>query len=76
MATKLDLTPEEGWRIIHSHSWSNRIAPLYLAGDRLHTPALGCPRTSVYFFALFAIAELAPGFEASYPWYRGAAVDA
>jgi len=28
--------------------------------------------TAGYAFALFAIAELAPGFQASYPWYRGA----
>ena len=65
-----ELTPQEGWRTIHdtlAHSQSS----LYLAGTAYILLLWGA-LVSVYFFALFAITELAPGFEASYPWYQGA----
>ena len=65
-----ELTPQEGWRTIHDTLAQAQIS-LYLAGTAYILLLWGA-LVSVYFFALFAIAELAPGFEASYPWYRGA----
>ena len=63
------LTPQEGWRTIHE-TMAQSHSSLYLAGTA-HILLLWGIIVSAYFFALFAIAELAPGFEASYPWYRG-----
>ena len=65
-----ELTPQEGWRTIHD-TLAQSQSSLYLAGTAYILLLWGA-LVSVYFFALFAIAELAPGFEASYPWYRGA----
>ena len=65
-----ELTPQEGWRTIHD-TLAQAQSSLYLAGTAYILLLWGA-LVSVYFFALFAIAELAPGFEASYPWYRGA----
>lgn len=67
---RTELTPEEGWRTIH-RTMGQSYSSLYLAGTGYILLLWGA-LVSVYFFALFAIAELAPGFEASYPWYRGA----
>ncbi len=63
------LTPEESWRTIH-RTMAQSQSSLYLAGTAYILLLWGA-LVAVYFFALFAIAELAPGFEASYPWYRG-----
>jgi len=65
-----ELTPQEGWRTIH-HTLAQSQNSLYLAGTAYILLLWGA-LVSVYFFALFAIAGLAPGFQASYPWYRGA----
>ena len=64
-----ELTPEEGWRTIH-RTMAQSYSSLYLAGTGYILLLWGA-LVSVYFFALFAIAELAPGFEANYPWYPG-----
>ena len=63
------LTPEEGWRTIH-RTMARAQSSLYLAGTA-YILLLWGSLVSVYFFALFAIGELAPGFEANYPWYPG-----
>lgn len=65
-----ELTPHESWRTIHDTLAQSQNS-LYLAGTAYILLLWGA-LVSVYFFALFAIAELAPGFEASYPWYPGA----
>ena len=65
-----EISPEEGWRTIHA-TLAQAQSSLYLAGTSYILLLWGA-LVSVYFFALFSIAELAPGFEASYPWYRGA----
>ena len=67
---RTELTPEEGWRTIH-RTMGQSYSSLYLAGTGYILLLWGA-LVSVYFFALFAISELAPGFEASYPWHRGA----
>ena len=64
-----EFTPEDGWRTIHA-TLAQSQSSLYLAGTAYILLLWGA-LVSVYFFTLFAIAELAPGFEASYPWYRG-----
>ncbi|MYC37531.1 MAG: hypothetical protein F4X66_11580 [Chloroflexi bacterium] len=66
---RTELTPEEGWRTIH-RTMAQSYSSLYLAGTGYILLLWGA-LVSVYFFALFAIAELAPGFEANYPWYPG-----
>ena len=66
---RTQLSPEESWRTIHqtiTHSQNS----LYLAGTAYILLLWGA-LVAVYFFALFAIAELAPDFEARYPWYPG-----
>ena len=63
------LSPEEGWRTIHK-TMAQAQSSLYLAGTAYILLLWGA-LVSVYFFALFAIGELAPGFVASYPWYPG-----
>ena len=64
-----EITPEEGWRTIHT-TLAQAQSSLYLAGTAYILLLWGAI-TAAYFFSLFAIGELAPGFEASYPWYRG-----
>ena len=64
-----EFTPEDGWRTIHA-TLAQSQSSLYLAGAAYILLLWGAI-ASAYFFALFAIAELAPGFEASYPWYHG-----
>ena len=64
-----ELSPEEGWRTIQA-TLARSQSSLYLAGTAYILLLWGAI-VSAYFFTLFAIAELAPGFEASYPWYRG-----
>ncbi len=64
-----DITPEESWRTIHA-TLAQAQSSLYLAGTAYILLLWGAI-VSIYFFALFAIGQLAPGFEASYPWYRG-----
>ena len=64
-----ELTPQEGWRTIHK-TLAQSQSSLYLAGTAYILLLWGA-LVSVYFFALFAIGELAPDFEASYPWYPG-----
>ena len=64
-----EFTPEEGWRTVHE-TLAQSQSSLYLAGTAYILLLWGAI-VSAYFFTLFAIAELAPGFEASYPWYRG-----
>ena len=66
---RTELTPEESWRTIHA-TLAQSQSSLYLAGTAYILLLWGAI-TSVYFFTLFAVAELAPGFEASYPWYPG-----
>ena len=68
-SSRPQITPEESWRAIHS-TLAQAQSSLYLAGTAYILLLWGA-LVSVYFFALFAIAELAPGFEASYPWYPG-----
>ncbi len=63
------LTPQEGWRTIHE-TMAQSQSSLYLAGTA-HILLLWGGIVSAYFFAQFAIAELAPGFASSYPWYPG-----
>ena len=64
-----EFTPEEGWRTVHE-TLAQSQSSLYLAGTAYILLLWGAI-VSAYFFTLFAITELAPGFEASYPWYRG-----
>ena len=64
-----EISPEEGWRTIHA-TLAQSHSSLYLAGTA-YILLLWGTIVSVYFFALFAIGELAPEFEASYPWYPG-----
>ena len=66
---RTELTPEEGWRTIH-RTMAQTQSSLYLAGTA-YILLLWGSLVSVYFFTLFAIGQLAPGFEASYPWYPG-----
>ena len=66
---RTELTPEEGWRSIHA-TLAQSQSSLYLAGTAYILLLWGAI-VSVYFFAMFAIGDMAPGFEASYPWYRG-----
>lgn len=64
-----EMTPEEGWRTIHA-TMAQAHSSLYLAGTAYILLLWGA-LVSAYFFTLFAIGELAPGFEARYPWYPG-----
>ena len=64
-----ELSPEESWRTIHA-TLAQSQSSLYMAGT-VYILLLWGAIVSIYFFTLFAIAELAPGFAASYPWYRG-----
>ncbi len=63
------LSPEEGWRAIHT-TLARVQSSLYLAGTTYILLLWGAI-VATYFFALFAIGQMAPGFEESYPWYRG-----
>ena len=63
------LTPEEGWRTIHA-TLARSQSSLYMAGTAYILLLWGVI-VAAYFFALFAIGQLAPGFEESYPWYPG-----
>ena len=64
-----EISPEESWRTIHA-TLGQTHSSLYLAGTAYILLLWGA-LVSVFFFALFAIGEIAPGFEASYPWYPG-----
>ena len=64
-----EFSPEESWRTIHA-TLARSQSSLYMAGT-VYILLLWGAIVSIYFFTLFAIAELAPGFVASYPWYRG-----
>ena len=64
-----DITPEEGWRTIHS-TLAQAQSSLYLAGTAYILLLWGAI-VSAYFFAQFAVGQIAPGFEESYPWYPG-----
>ena len=64
-----ELSPDEGWRTIHA-TLAQTQSSLYLAGTA-HILLLWGGIVAIYFFALFAIAELAPAFEESNPWYPG-----
>lgn len=66
---RTEITPEESWRTIHATLALSQ-SSLYLAGTAYILLLWGAI-VSVYFLAMFAIGEMAPGFEASYPWYRG-----
>ena len=66
---RTEFTPEESWRTIHA-TLAQAQSSLYLAGTAYILLLWGAI-VSIYFFTLFAVAELAPGFEASYPWYPG-----
>ena len=66
---RTQLTPQEAWRSVHE-TVAQSYSSLYLAGTAYILLLWGA-LVSVYFFALFAMGELAPGFEASYPWFRG-----
>ncbi len=66
---RTELSPEEGWRTIHK-TMAQSQSSLYLAGTAYILLLWGA-LVSIYFFALFAIGALAPGFEESYPWYPG-----
>ena len=66
---RTELSPEEGWRTIHT-TLGQAQSSLYLAGTASILLLWGAI-TSAYFFAEFAIAELAPGFASDYPWYPG-----
>ena len=66
---RTELSPEEGWRSIHT-TLAQAQSSLYLAGTAYILLLWGAI-TSVFFFAQFAISELAPGFASSYPWYPG-----
>ena len=67
--TQARLTPEEGWRTVHQ-TMERAQSSLYLAGTAYILLLWGAI-TSVYFFAQFAIAVLAPGFASEYSWYPG-----
>ena len=67
--TPPNFTAQEGWRTIHA-TMAQAHSSLYLSGTAYILLLWGVI-TSMYFFTLFAIGELSPGFEASYPWYRG-----
>ena len=64
-----DITPEEGWRTIHA-TLAQAQSSLYLAGTAYILLLWGAI-VSAYFFAQFAVGQIAPGFEESYPWYPG-----
>ena len=64
-----ELSPEESWRTIHA-TLAQSQSSLYMAGT-VYILLLWGAITSAYFFAQFAIAELAPGFASNYPWYPG-----
>lgn len=66
---RTELSPQEGWRTIH-RTMAQSQSSMYLAGTA-YILLLWGGIVSLYFFALFSIGELAPGFEASYPWYQG-----
>ena len=66
---KPDITPEEGWRTIHA-TLAQAQSSLYLAGTAYILLLWGAI-VSAYFFAQFAVGQIAPGFEESYPWYPG-----
>ena len=68
-SARTELIPEEGWRTIHA-TLAQSQSSLYLAGTAYIILLWGAI-TSVYFFTLFAVAELGSDFEASYPWYPG-----
>ena len=64
-----EISPEEGWRTIHA-TLAQAQSSLYLAGTAYILLLWGVI-VAAYFFALFAIGQLAPGFGETYPWYRG-----
>ena len=63
------LSPEESWSTIH-RTMEQSYSSLYLAGTA-NILLLWGAIVALYFFAMFALGELAPGFEESYPWFRG-----
>ena len=64
-----EISPEEGWRTIHA-TLAQSHSSLYLAGTAYILLLWGA-LVSIYFLAQFAVAELAPAFEESNPWYPG-----
>ncbi len=64
-----DITPEEGWRTIHA-TLAQAQSSLYLAGTAYILLLWGAI-VSAHFFTRFAVGQIAPGFEESYPWYPG-----
>ena len=66
---RTELSPEEGWRTIH-RTMAQTQSSLYLAGTAYILLLWGA-LVSIYFLAQFAVAELAPAFEESNPWYPG-----
>ena len=64
-----ELTPEEGWRAIHA-TIDRAHSSMYLAGTASILLLWGVI-TSLWFFAQFAVIELAPDFAAANPWYGG-----
>ena len=66
---RTELSPEESWRTIHKTIALSQ-SSLYLAGTAYILLLWGAI-VSIYFLAMFAIGEMAPGFEARYPWYPG-----